>query len=46
LAGETGGTAFPTDLTVIEEVTGLVERVEDACGPIDVVNQTTPPRSG
>ncbi len=37
VAGETGGTAFPTDFTVIEEVSGLVERVERTGGPIDVV---------
>jgi short-subunit dehydrogenase len=37
VAGETGGTAFPTDFTVIEEVSGLVERVEQTGGPIDVV---------
>jgi short-subunit dehydrogenase len=37
LAEEVGGTAFPTDLTVIVEVSGLIERVERASGPVDVV---------
>lgn len=37
LAGEVAGAAFPTDLAAIEQVSGLVERVEQAAGPIDVV---------
>lgn len=37
VAAEVGGTAFPTDLTVIDEVSELVERVEGTAGPIDVV---------
>ena len=37
VAQEMGGAAFPADLTVIEQVSGLVERVEQASGPIDVV---------
>lgn len=37
LAADIGGLAFPTDLTVIDQVSGLVERVEHAAGPIDIV---------
>lgn len=37
LAEEVGGRAFSTDLTVIEQVSGLIERVEQASGPVDIV---------
>lgn len=37
VAGEVGGTAFACDLTRIDEVSGLVGRVEAECGPLDAV---------
>jgi short-subunit dehydrogenase len=37
LAGQLGGTAHPTDLTDAEAVGGLIKRIEDDGGPIDVL---------
>ncbi len=37
LATEVGGTAFPADLLDTDAVDGLVDRVEDQAGPIDVL---------
>lgn len=37
VAAEVGGSAFPCDLRKIDEVSGLVDRVENVAGPIDVV---------
>jgi short-subunit dehydrogenase len=37
VAAQVGGTAFPADLTIIDEVSGLIDRVEQDAGPVDVV---------
>jgi len=37
LAGDLGGTAHPADLLDREQLTGLVGRVEDEAGPVDVI---------
>jgi len=37
VAAEVGGTAFACDLTALDEVSTLVERVEAEAGPVDVV---------
>lgn len=34
---ETGGVAFPTDLADLDQVAGLIERIEAAQGPVDVL---------
>ena len=37
LAGRLGGTAHPTDLTRVDQVEGLIERIEADGGPVDVL---------
>ena len=48
LAADIGGTAHPADLADPAQVTGLIARVEEAAGPIDVlvINAGVAPTSG